>query len=56
MNWIGVWLSADPIGEAGGMNLYADIGGNPINEWDPTGLASWRWNRCLDRSISRFEE
>ena len=33
-----VWLSADPIGEAGGMNLYEYVFGNPINGWDPYGL------------------
>ncbi len=32
------WLSADPLGEAGGMNLYGYVGGNPINRIDPLGL------------------
>ena len=36
-----VWLSADPIGEAGGMNLYGYVGGNPLNRWDPPGLC-WK--------------
>jgi RHS repeat-associated protein len=31
------WLSRDPIGERGGMNLYGYVGGDPVNRWDPTG-------------------
>ncbi len=36
---IGRWLSADPIGEEGGVNLYGYLGGNPLNAIDPLGLA-----------------
>ncbi|MFN9027506.1 MAG: RHS repeat-associated core domain-containing protein, partial [Akkermansiaceae bacterium] len=34
----GRWLSADPIGEAGGMNLYAYCYGNPLDLYDPNGM------------------
>ena len=34
----GRWLSKDPIGEAGGWNLYAFCGNNPVNTWDRYGL------------------
>lgn len=36
----GRWLSRDPIGEAGGANLYAYVGGTPLGFIDPFGLCS----------------
>jgi RHS repeat-associated protein len=34
------FISADPIGLAGGVNLYAYVGNNPVNRIDPSGLAA----------------
>ena len=34
----GRWLSADPLGEAGGMNLYGYVAGDPVNAVDLLGL------------------
>ena len=44
------WQSADPIGEEGGMNLYAYCYDNPMNLHDPDGMmpsAAW-WGGFLD--------
>jgi RHS repeat-associated protein len=32
------WLSRDPAGEEGGLNLYGYVGNDPLNRRDPTGL------------------
>ncbi len=35
---LGRWLTRDPIGERGGLNLYGYSFNNPVNYWDPLGL------------------
>jgi RHS repeat-associated protein len=42
------WLNRDPIGEAGGINLYAYVGGNPINLIDLLGLCDLTPNQIAN--------
>ncbi len=35
----GRWINRDPIGEAGGSNLYGMVGNNPVDTVDPYGLS-----------------
>ncbi len=47
-SYIGRWLSKDPIGLEGGLNLYVFCGNNPVNYLDPDGAnpyaTAW-WGR-----------
>lgn len=38
---LGRWISEDPIGERGGLNLYEYVSNKPLNTTDPLGLESW---------------
>ena len=47
---LGRWISRDPLGEKGGLNLYAYVENNPLSRIDPLGLvwynpASWNWSK-----------
>jgi len=45
---LGRWLSPDPIGLEGGLNLYEFCRNNPVNFRDPSGLSSYYSNYISD--------
>jgi RHS repeat-associated protein len=56
---IGRWLSRDPIGEAGGVNLYGYVGGDPAGSIDPMGLEAhlyvYRASRSSPTIVAIYE-
>jgi uncharacterized protein RhaS with RHS repeats len=52
---LGRFLQADPIGYADGLNLYAYVGGDPVNGIDPSGLfcRASRLSTCAQQNSPR---
>jgi RHS repeat-associated protein len=51
----GRWLSKDPIGERGGVNLYGFVGNNGINRVDYLGQFSLNYNPPPNSTVTPFE-
>ena len=49
----GRWLSKDPIGLSGGLNLYAFCGNDPVNWKDKFGLCSKKGNAEVEKARIR---
>jgi RHS repeat-associated protein len=53
---IGRWLSRDPIGERGGLNLYEYVSNDPTVDFDPLGLfALMHCRRCKDNPTGELK-
>jgi RHS repeat-associated protein len=48
------WMTRDPLGEAGGINLYGFVGNNPVNFVDPWGLWTLTGHRNLTERAAFF--
>ena len=43
---LGRWITRDPIGERGGLNLYGFVGNEPVSMVDKLGLLKWDKKSC----------
>jgi RHS repeat-associated protein len=53
---VGRFVGRDPIGEEGGLNLYAFVANNSVNSWDYLGMEDLvdsfsRWRHSADNSL-----
>ena len=53
---LGRWLSRDPIWEAGGVNLYGYVGGDPIGWVDSEGLTRQHTTNQRESNRERHEQ
>ncbi|MDD2231065.1 MAG: RHS repeat-associated core domain-containing protein, partial [Candidatus Cloacimonetes bacterium] len=55
---VGRWISKDPIGLEGGLNLYVFCGNNPVNFVDPWGFCEERYGKrmdAIDQAINQLD-
>ncbi len=50
---MGRWMSRDPIGEAGGVNLYGFVGNRPNNYFDYLGLVELEFNAFIPNTVGQ---
>ena len=53
---LGRYITADPIGFNGGINLYSYVKANPVIAVDPRGLTTWGGWNDIDDGLGRFRQ